>query len=90
MTGVQTCALPISISMRLLAEKIVNVASNEYHMIDDYFLLYDSIGEYENDVLVRIPDVEKARKDLGWEAKMKVDDSVRLCLKYIVEGAVHA
>ena len=71
MTGVQTCALPIS---------------NEYHMFDDYFLLYDSVGEYENDVRVRIPDVSKAKNELGWEAKMKADDSIRLCLKYISEG----
>lgn len=77
---------PEPISMRVLAEKIVNVASNEFGMIDDYFLLYDSIGEYENDVRVRIPDVEKAKEKLGWEAKMKVDDSVRLCLKFIAES----
>ena len=73
-------------SMRVLAEKIVNIGSNEFHMFDDYFLLYDTIAEYENDVRVRIPDVEKAKEQLGWEAKMKADDSIRLCLKYIVEG----
>ena len=71
---------------RSLAEKIKDISVNEFKLFDDYFLLYDTIGDYENDVRVRIPNVDKAKKDLGWEAKMKVDDSVRMCLKYIVEG----
>ena len=54
-------------------------------LLDDYFLLYETIGDYTNDVRVRIPDVEKAKKELGWEAKMKVDDSIRMCLKHVVE-----
>ena len=81
---------PEPISMRVLAEKIIDVASNEYNLFENYFPLYETIGEYENDVIVRIPDVEKAKNDLGWEAKMRADDSIRLCLKYIVEGPVHA
>lgn len=74
------------ISMRVLAEKIKDIASKEFKMLDDYFLLYESIGDYENDVRVRIPDCEKAEKMLGWKAKMKVDDSIRMCLKYVVES----
>lgn len=77
---------PEPISMRVLAEKIKDIAAKEYLLFPDYYLLYDTIGNYENDVRVRIPDVEKAKKELGWEAKMKVDDSVRMCLKYIVEN----
>ena len=77
---------PEPISMRVLAEKIVHIGSNEFKMFDDYFLLYESVGEYENDVRVRIPDVDKAKNELGWQAKMRADDSIRLCLKYIVEG----
>lgn len=77
---------PEPISMRVLAEKIVNIGSNEFKMFDDYFLLYDSVGEYENDVRVRIPDVEKAERELGWKAKMKADDSIRLCLKAVIKG----
>jgi hypothetical protein len=47
--------------------------------------LYESVGEYDNDVRVRIPDCEKAKRELGWEARMKVDDSIRMCLKNVVE-----
>jgi nucleoside-diphosphate-sugar epimerase len=74
------------ISMRVLAEKIKDISVNEFKLFNDYFLLYDTIGDYENDVRVRIPNVDKAKEQLGWEAKMKVDDSVRMCLKYIVDG----
>ena len=76
---------PEPISMRILAEKIINIASNEYKIFENYFPLYDTIGEYENDVRVRIPDVDKAQNELGWQAKMKTDDSIRLCLKHVVE-----
>ena len=61
-------------------------SATEYRMFDDYYPLYETIGEYKNDVRVRIPDVEKAKEKLGWEAKMKADDSIRMCLKYISEG----
>lgn len=79
---------PEPISMRVLAEKIKDIASKEFMLLDDYFLLYESIGEYENDVRVRIPDCEKAKRDLGWESRMKVDDSIRMCLKHVVEKNV--
>ena len=74
------------ISMRVLAEKIKDIAAKEYNLIEDYFLLYESIGDYQNDVRVRIPDCEKAKNELGWKARMKVDDSIRMCLKYVAEG----
>jgi UDP-glucose 4-epimerase len=73
------------ISMRLLAEKIIDIAANEYRLFPNYYPLFNTIGEYENDVRVRIPDVEKAERDLGWKANMKVDDSIRMCLKFVLE-----
>ena len=76
---------PEPISMRVLAEKIKDIAAKEFMLLDDYFLLYETIGDYTNDVRVRIPDCEKAKNELGWEAKMKVDDSIRMCLKHVVE-----
>lgn len=77
---------PEPISMRVLAEKIIDVAANEYQLINDYYPLYETVGEYENDVKVRIPNVDKAFKDLHWSAKMKTDDSIRMCLKYVAEN----
>lgn len=77
---------PEPISMLVLAEKIKDIAAKEYQLFPDYELLTESTGDYQHDVLVRIPDVEKAKEQLGWEAKLKADDSIRLCLKYVVEG----
>lgn len=77
---------PEPISMRVLAEKIKDIAAKEFMLLDDYFLLYESIGDYENDVRVRIPSCDKAKNELGWEARMKVDDSIRMCLKHVVES----
>jgi nucleoside-diphosphate-sugar epimerase len=74
---------PEPISMRVLAEKIVDIAANEYKLFPHFHILYDTIGNYENDVRVRIPNVDKAKDDLGWEATMKTDDSIRLCLKHV-------
>ncbi|NDB60833.1 hypothetical protein EB001_20675 [bacterium] len=75
--------------MRILAEKIKDIAFKEFMLLDDYFLLYESIGEYDNDVRVRIPECSKAKRELDWEARMKVDDSIRMCLKHVVEGKIH-
>jgi nucleoside-diphosphate-sugar epimerase len=74
------------ISMRVLAEKIIDMAATEFLLFPSYYPLYTTIGEYENDVKVRIPDVDKADRELDWKAKLKVDDSVRMCLKYVVEN----
>ena len=70
MTGVQTCALPIS----------------EFGIEYDYALTFDHKPAYKNDVLHRVPDVTKALDVLGWEAQMKVNDSLRLCIRDALNG----
>lgn len=77
---------PEPISMRVLAEKIIKIAATEYKLFPDYYPLYETTDAYQNDVRVRIPDCDKAEKELGWKAQMKVDDSIRMCLKYVVEN----
>lgn len=74
------------ITMRELASKIIHIAANEFKVFDDYEPEFTTIGMYKNDVRVRIPDVAKASHDLNWIAKMKVDDSIRMCLKYFLEN----
>jgi nucleoside-diphosphate-sugar epimerase len=74
---------PEPITMKQLAEKIMTIASEEFKMFPSYQMEYKTTFNYNNDVRVRIPDVHKARKDLKWEARMKVDDSIRLCIKEI-------
>ena len=41
--------------------------------------------EYKDDVLLRIPDVSKAMKELGFKPTMKVKDSIEKCLLEIGE-----
>lgn len=62
------------ITMRSLAEMIYHEAGF------DGELKFEKVAEYKNDVRVRVPDVAKAEKELGWKAKKKVLESIRECL----------
>jgi nucleoside-diphosphate-sugar epimerase len=70
------------ISMTELALTIRDIAI-EKGLIDDNLTMFESVAEYKNDVRVRIPDVSKARTTLGWEAKVKIDESINRCLEKI-------
>jgi nucleoside-diphosphate-sugar epimerase len=43
-------------------------------------LKFETVANYENDVMVRIPNVNKAKQFLNWEAKRKVSESIQECL----------
>lgn len=70
------------ISMTELALTIRDIAI-EKGLIDDSLRRFESVAEYKNDVRVRIPDVSKAKTVLGWEAKIKIDESISRCLEKI-------
>jgi UDP-glucose 4-epimerase len=70
------------ITMIDLALTIRDIAAKK-GMIEGNILKFDIIAEYKNDVRVRIPDVTKAKSVLGWEAKIKVDESIDRCLEKI-------
>ncbi len=42
---------------------------------------------FADDVQVRIPAVDKAREQLGWEAQVKLDEMLRRCLAHELEEA---
>ena len=46
-------------------------------------LEFETVREYADDVMVRIPDVTKAIEELGFEPSVKVKESVDICLKHI-------
>ena len=46
-------------------------------------LEFETVREYADDVMVRIPDVTKAIEQLGFEPSVKVKESVDICLKHI-------
>jgi len=77
---------PEPISMRELANKIRRIAHEEFRMFNSPELSFHTIDSYKNDVMVRVPSVEKAKAELKWEAKMKVNDSIRFCVKEAIDS----
>jgi nucleoside-diphosphate-sugar epimerase len=41
---------------------------------------FETVANYKNDVMVRIPNINKAKQFLNWEAKKKVRESIKECL----------
>lgn len=77
---------PEPITMKELANKIKTIAATEFNVFPDYEMEFKTIGNYKNDVQVRIPDVTKASNTLNWNAKLKVDDSIRICIKEVLKN----
>ena len=46
-------------------------------------LKFKTVREYSDDVIIRIPDVEKAVNELNFSPSMKIKDSIRLCIQKI-------
>ncbi len=74
------------ITMIDLARKIRSIAANEFGCVFDAAMTFAHKPAYKNDVRYRVPNVDKTKELLGWEAKMKVDDSLRLCIKDALNG----
>ena len=62
---------PEPISMKDLA-RLIYQGSDE--------LKFETVKEYADDVMVRIPDVSKAMKELGFEPTVKVAEAIERCL----------
>jgi len=43
-------------------------------------LKFETMKEYKDDVLVRVPDISKAERDLGFQPTVKVKEAIRRCL----------
>ena len=73
---------PEPISMKDLANLIYQKAQEE-GLIEksEVPLQFVTTKSYKNDVLVRIPDVAKAEKVLGWKPTLKAAESIERCLK---------
>jgi nucleoside-diphosphate-sugar epimerase len=68
---------PEPITVKNLAEKIVKIGKELKVLDQDYQLDYKYNEIYADDVKKRIPDTTKLKKVYGWEAKIKVDESIR-------------
>ena len=69
-------------TIKELSAKIVRIG-REYGLLpDDYTLEFNYQPIYADDVKKRIPDVAKIREDFGWEAKLKIDESLTGYIKH--------
>lgn len=73
---------PEPITVKALAMKIVDIAKEYSILPEDYSIAFSPQPIYEDDVKQRIPDVSKIKRDFGWEAKIKLDESLRMYLKH--------
>jgi len=70
------------ITMKQLAEKVVDTGKRLGLLDGDYELEFDHLPIYSDDVRRRIPDVSKIKETFGWEAKHKVDTSLEACIRH--------
>ncbi len=50
---------------------------------DERELSFETVAQYTDDVMMRVPAVAKAERLLGWKARIKVRESVRYCLEHV-------
>lgn len=76
---------PEPICMTDLARLIHSIAVERGHL-DNTELKFDTVKNIPNDVMVRIPSNEKAKKVLGFDTDHKVKESIVKCIKHTIEG----
>lgn len=69
-------------TIKELAGKIVNLGKAKGLLPDDYSLSFKYQPIYADDVKKRIPDVAKIKDVFGWEAKVKIDESLTGYIKH--------
>lgn len=72
------------ITMRELASLIYGTAK-EMSLLPrgDGELSFETVGEYADDVITRVPAVAKAENLLGWKARVRVREAIRRCLEQV-------
>jgi UDP-glucose 4-epimerase len=76
---------PEPICMSDLA-RLIHRKSVEKGLLEPGELTFDTIKNIPNDVMVRIPSNEKAKRILGFETDHKVEKSIVKCLEHTIEG----
>lgn len=69
-------------TVKQLAAKIVSIGKKYRILPDDFSLTFKHQPIYEDDVKKRIPDVSKIKEFFGWEAKLKIDESLEQYIKH--------
>jgi UDP-glucose 4-epimerase len=73
---------PEPTTVKELAEKIVGLGKKLNLLEADYVLRFEHQPVYADDVKKRIPDVTKIKELFGWEAKIRVDESLEQCIRF--------
>jgi UDP-glucose 4-epimerase len=76
---------PEPVTMKELAKRIYHFARNGGFIKISDELNFTSIPGFQDDVKIRIPSIEKARKVLHWEPKIKLNESLELCIRKAAE-----
>jgi nucleoside-diphosphate-sugar epimerase len=77
-------ANPEPVTMKDLATRIF-VNGKDRGLLDDEELTFEHVPIYDDDVKRRVPRVDKAREDFGWDPKVKLDDSLTRCIDNLHE-----
>ncbi|MEX0598435.1 MAG: NAD-dependent epimerase/dehydratase family protein [Candidatus Paceibacterota bacterium] len=71
------------VTMRELANEIYNINNSILGRYDKGLMFRENVKSFKDDVKVRIPNVDKINKVLGWEAKVKLNDSIENCIREV-------
>jgi len=77
-------ANPEPVTMKELAQRIFE-HGKERGLVSGGSLEFDHVPIYDDDVKKRVPSVEKARGDFGWNPQIKLEDSLERCLANLNE-----
>jgi len=72
---------PEPLSVRKLARKIVHIGKEYKIFSNDYSISFRERPIYKDDVKKRIPDVSKMSQTFGWDAGIKIDESLKMYMK---------
>jgi len=78
---------PEPITMKELATRIYNLAKEKGVIQEGQNLGFTSLPTYEDDVRVRIPSIEKAKRVLGWEPRVGLDEALHKCVDVAIRLA---
>lgn len=75
-------ANPEPVTMKELAQRIFE-KGKQRDIVQGEELAFDHVPIYDDDVKERIPAIDRAQADFGWEPSVKLDDSLDRCIDNI-------
>lgn len=73
---------PAPVTMKELALKIHLTALRSGALKDRRPLMFEHLSTHEDDVRIRIPSIEKARRILGWEPSVSLEEALERCVAH--------